>query len=484
MGSFRLLAWAGFGVLAVAALAHNLPRLSPGMYDWAEPGNVASALVQGRGFSDPFDGGTGATAWVSPLPVGVEAAVFLILGVKTPAAAAALLALSVVGLALANTLLLAALTPFGAVLRAAASTAFLAACALLPGGPLEVLSEAWLDILLSAALLWASLRAVRQPDRPGAAVLAILAFLAPLENAGLAVSVGFVALGLAWSRRGRPRGLLLPAAAVAAAVLSVGLWSARNLSALGRLVPLKSNSWFELHLANVDSLDGLPRMETVLRHLPYFDIAEFNRYKELGEVRYVDSFRDPALRALRGDPVHFAANVGRRLGAALVFMRREGGGQSTRFAFTPRDAALLSASGELIVLGPTQSLWSRIDSPPGEERAKLQALGLKDAGAIWLDWLTCRLAFDAQYRGPKGILLGFLTTGVPVMAFLLSAILRSGRLLPPAAWAAAIMAGMLLPYVLVNHNERHQLPLLLLQGVFVGALAQAAVDRFRGAPQP
>ena len=32
----------------------------------------------------------------------------------------------------------------------------------------------------------------------------------------------------------------------------------------------------ELHLANVDSADGLPRMETVLRRLPFFDVREFN----------------------------------------------------------------------------------------------------------------------------------------------------------------------------------------------------------------
>ena len=100
------LACSGLLVIAAAALVHNLPRLSPGMFDWAEPGNVAAAVLQGRGFSDPFDGGTGATAWVSPLPVWVEAAVFLAFGVKTAASAKALLVLSVLGLGAANALLL------------------------------------------------------------------------------------------------------------------------------------------------------------------------------------------------------------------------------------------------------------------------------------------------------------------------------------------------------------------------------------------
>src|ERR1700678_616696 len=143
MRGFRILAWSGAAVLAAVALLRNCPRLSSGMLDWAEPGNVAAALAQGRGFSDPFDGGTGATAWVSPLPAGVEAAVFVALGVKTTASAKALLALSVLGLAAANALLLSALAPFGPWARGAASAAFLAYCALVPGSPLEVLSEAW-----------------------------------------------------------------------------------------------------------------------------------------------------------------------------------------------------------------------------------------------------------------------------------------------------------------------------------------------------
>lgn len=484
MGSNRLLAWTGLLVLTTAALLHNLPRLAPGMYDWAEPGNVAAALVQGRGFSDPFDGGTGATAWVSPAPVLVEAAVFTAFGVKTPASASVLLALSVLGLAAANALLVAALRPHGRLLAAAASAWFLAFASLLPGGPLTVLSEAWLDILLSAALLWAALGAARDPGHPNTPAIVLVCFLAPLENAGLAVASAGVVAALAWTRRSKPRGLVLPALAALAALLAVGIWTARNMAALGRPVPLKSNSWFELHLANVDSADGLPRMETVLRRLPYFDVREFSRYKAMGEMAYVDSFRGPALTALRSDPLHFAANIGRRLGAALVFSRREGGGQSTRFPFQPGDAALLSASGELITMGPSLGLWARIDTPPAEERARLRSLGLRDEGAIWIDWLSSRLAFDQEYRGPLGIALSFLSAGIPVMALLLSAVVLSGNLLRPAAWAALVAAGMLLPYVLVNHNERHQLPLIAMQAVFVGALFQAALSRARGATVP
>lgn len=480
MARLPILALAGFLVLAIAGVLRNAPSLAPGMYNWAEPGNVAAALVQGRGFSDPFDGGTGPTAWVSPLPVWVEAAVFLALGVKSAASAGALLVLAVLGLAWANALLLSALAPYGPWARAAASAAFLAYCTLVPSGPLEVLSEAWLDILLSMALLWSALQAARTPSVRGRLALLAVAVAAPLDNAGLAVATGLVVAGLAWSHWPAAGALRLPMAAAALAAASVGAWTARNFAAFHRIVPLKSNGWFELHLANVDSDDGLPRMATVLRKLPFFDIAEFERYARLGEIAYVESYKAPTLAALRADPGHFIGNILRRAGDALVFCRREGGGAATRLHLRQEDAVRLVASGDLILLGQSGSgLWARIDADPAEMSARLHAMHLVDEGAVWRDWAEKRLAFDAAYRGPAAIVTGFLTAGVPVAALLFCALLAGGWPPSPAAWATLIGFGMLLPFVLVNHNERHQLPLVGLQAVAIGSLVQAGAARIR-----
>jgi hypothetical protein len=140
-------------------------------------------------------------------------------------------------------------------------------------------------------------------------------------------------------------------------------------------------------------------------------------------------------------------------------------------------------SGELITVGPTGGLWTRIDTPPLAERARLHELGLRDEAGILRDWSERRLDYDAQYRGPAGIAVGFATAGLPVAALLISALLLGGRLAPPAAWAAMIAFGMLLPYVLVNHNDRHQLPLVAMQAVAIGACAQAIAGRLGGRPE-
>lgn len=479
----RPIAWIGLVVLTAAAAARSLPHLAPGMLNWAEPGNVAAALASGRGFSDPFEGGTGATAWVSPLPVLVDALVFLVFGIKSHASAVALLCLSVCALAAANALLDSALHSYGRWTQSASCAAFLAYCILVPGGPLEVLSEAPIDILLSVVLLWAGLGMGPYPPRRKCAGLVAVAFLAPLENAGIALAVCAAVALLAWRTRQDRGGLVLPLAAAAATALAVLSWAARNESALGHPIPNKSNFWFELHLANVDAPSGLPRVENVLRRLPFFDVREFSRYASQGEVAYVDSFRSPALVAIRARPLHFVANVMRRAQDALVFCRRDGGAEHTNFHFAVSDWARLVTAGELITTGNSGGFWTRIDAPPFSEKLKLKSLGLTDPRGVEADWARCRLAYDQSNFGPWGIFVGYATAGIPAAAILIAAFLLGGRLPAPAAWAAGISLCMLLPYVLVNHNERHQLPLIAMQAVALGCLAQAAHGRLRPRPR-
>src|SRR5581483_5792938 len=183
-----------------------------------------------------------------------------------------------------------------------------------------------------------------------------------------------------------------PVLAAAAAAIAVGGWTARNALALGRFVPLKSNAWFGLHLANVDADDGLPHTETVLHRLPFFNRPEFQRYAALGELAYVDSFRAPSLAAIRGDPAHFAGNIGRRLVNATVFLRLAEGSMPTQRPISPPDLLKLVQAGEILPLGGASktNTWMRMDTPVAREEAALRALHLQDFPHLWQDWLEKR----------------------------------------------------------------------------------------------
>jgi len=475
-----IVALAGALALAIAAVILNTPALAPGAFNWAEPGNVAAALAQGRGFSDPFGGGTGPTAWVPPLPVALEASVFLAFGVKTAASAKALVVISTCGLAAANALLVFALRRSATPLAIIASAVFVGLSIGLSDGPMRVLSEAWLDLLLSAALLWAALEVGGESRHGASRVLVVASAAAALTDAGLALAALVVAAALAFAARDEAFVRRAALAAGAAAVLSAGAWTARNAAVFHRLVPLKSNFWFELHLANVASADGLPRAETVLHSLPFFDAGQFERYSSLGEIKYVDSFRAPTIAAIAAAPSHFAANIGRRLANALIFCRHDGGAVLTRGHFDAGDLQLLAGAGLLLPAGaPDRAFWTRIDMPPVRARVAVGALHLADPDGVWRNWAACRLDYDAQFGGMTNLGVGFLTAGVPTLALLLAALRGRGGLPRSARWAAVIGGAMALPYILVNHNDRHQLPLLAMQAVVMGTCVQAWVERPR-----
>jgi hypothetical protein len=88
--------WVAFAVRVLyLTLAHTY-RIRP--YDdhmlfGEEMGRIARGLATGYGFSDPFRGHTGPTAWVGPLFPLLLAGVFKLFGVFTPISAWVILTL-------------------------------------------------------------------------------------------------------------------------------------------------------------------------------------------------------------------------------------------------------------------------------------------------------------------------------------------------------------------------------------------------------
>src|SRR5258708_35369788 len=75
--------------LALMTIGHTYrfaPRDDHFGFGW-ETGRIARAIALGHGFSDPFHGATGPTAWIAPLYPYLLAAVFKISGVYSAASA-------------------------------------------------------------------------------------------------------------------------------------------------------------------------------------------------------------------------------------------------------------------------------------------------------------------------------------------------------------------------------------------------------------
>src|SRR5438477_5557955 len=88
-------------IVAVAMLArlasmvqhqfYEIPASYSHLFFGYEVGRIASAVVSGHGFSSPFPGPSGPTAWLGPVYPLMLAGVFKLFGIYTPASALAIL---------------------------------------------------------------------------------------------------------------------------------------------------------------------------------------------------------------------------------------------------------------------------------------------------------------------------------------------------------------------------------------------------------
>lgn len=261
-----------------------------------EAGNIASALAQGRGFSDVFRKPTGATAWLAPVYPLILSAIFRVCGAFTYSA--------FIAAVLLNCLLSAATTfPlfFAARRIAGVPAAALAAWlwALYPNGvilPFEWIWDTSLSAFLMATILWATVALGSTQKLRDWVAYGALWGVAVLTNPVLGV---LLPVFLAWLVLRRPGGSIV-AGKLAIAVLGVAFliclpWTIRNYSAFHRLIPLRSNFPFELWIGNNDIFDehavgGIQRIT---------QFGEIRLYTQLGESAFMDEKRRLASEFIR-----------------------------------------------------------------------------------------------------------------------------------------------------------------------------------------
>jgi len=313
--------------LLYITLAHTYRiRLSNDHFEFGwEMGRIARALATGYGFSDPFEGHTGPTAWTPPLYPLILGGVFKIFGVYTNTSAWVILAInSVFSAATAPTVYQIARRTF-ARNQDAAKIALWSGWlwALYPAAMQYAVKWVW-DMSLTACLFaWVILLALKLRDTPAATKL-WLAFgtlwgLIALSNSSLLAFLPFCALWIIWPAKnpGAPglasetwvsnlRNLTLAALCTLA---TVSPWIIRNQLAFHAFVPLRSNFGAELYESARLENEGYPTMAT-LTHSEFS--PDFKRYKRLGELAYSRDQGARARQVIKKYPGTFASHILKR----------------------------------------------------------------------------------------------------------------------------------------------------------------------------
>lgn len=281
-----------------ALLALDAGSVGRGGSAWSfghEPACIAQALVDGRGYSDPFGQGTGATAWLTPPYPLLLAACLQLFGGVNAGLATAVIVLQSLASALTCVLLVTLGREVGS-LRAGQLAGGL--FALYPIAISNSVQLIWDTSFVACALTALVIALLRVRDLAGAA-RAGLGYGALLLLNPAPLSLAPIAALFVW-RRGRAKAL----AAFLACAFAVCLpWMLRNRFALGSF-SLRPNFGVELRIGNHDEATGRPL--AFLFH-PSHVAGELELYRELGEVGYSDENMQRALAWIRAHPRAFAA---------------------------------------------------------------------------------------------------------------------------------------------------------------------------------
>jgi 4-amino-4-deoxy-L-arabinose transferase-like glycosyltransferase len=271
-------------------------------FGW-EMGRVGRSIALGQGFSSPYDGNTGPTAWEPPLYPYLIGGVFKIFGIYTQASAWVLLSINSLFAALTCVpIFLIAHRIFGQ--RVAVWSAYgWGLCPYVWYWSVRWIWDTTFTPLVLACIFLLALELQEWPDWSGWALFGALYGIGALGNPTMLAFLPFCGLWI-WRQRYR-RGLSsLGGIALSSVVFFLVLtpWLVRNYEVFGRFVFLRDDFGLQVRLGNGPYADGMlmPYLQ------PNLNTLELEKFQHMGELAYSNACKKLAFDWIQAHPGRFA----------------------------------------------------------------------------------------------------------------------------------------------------------------------------------
>jgi 4-amino-4-deoxy-L-arabinose transferase-like glycosyltransferase len=271
-------------------------------FGW-EMGRVARSIALGQGFSSPYDGNTGPTAWEPPLYPYLMGGVFKLFGVYTQAAAWVLLSInSLFATLTCIPIFWIAHRAFGERV-AVWSAGSWALCPYVWYWSVHWIWDTTFTPLVLACLFLLALELQEWPGLRGWVLFGALYGVGALANPTMLAFLPFCGLWI-WRQRYK-RGLSsLSGVALSSLVFFLVLtpWIVRNYEVFGRFVFLRDDFGLQVRLGNGPYADGM-----LMAYLqPNLNQLELEKFQRMGELAYADSCKRMAFDWIDKHPARFA----------------------------------------------------------------------------------------------------------------------------------------------------------------------------------
>jgi Dolichyl-phosphate-mannose-protein mannosyltransferase len=270
-------------------------------FGW-EMGRIGRSLALGQGFSNPYEGNTGPTAWEPPLYPFLIGGVFKLFGVYSRASAWVLLSINS---------LFATLTCIPVFLLARKTFGEgIARCSAYAWGlnpyvwywSIHWIWDTTFTPFILACIFLLALELQEWPGWQGWAIFGALYGIGALANPTMLAFLPFCGLWI-WRQRYR-RGLNSLGGVVIASVffwLALSPWLVRNYEVFGRFVFIRDDFGLQFRLGNWKGADGM-----LMAYLqPNLNRGELEKFQSMGELAYAEACKREAFAWVRDNPRRF-----------------------------------------------------------------------------------------------------------------------------------------------------------------------------------
>jgi 4-amino-4-deoxy-L-arabinose transferase-like glycosyltransferase len=271
-------------------------------FGW-EMGRVARSIALGQGFSNPYGGNTGPSAWEPPLYPYLMAGVFKIFGIYTYASAWVLLTINSLFAALTTIpIFLIAHKTFGERVAIWSARAW-AFNPYIWYWSIHWIWDTTFNPLILALIFLLALELQEWNGWRGWIYFGVLWGVGALASPSMLAFLPFCGLWIWWRRF--KNGLRSLRGVVLSSViffLALSPWLIRNYEVFGRFVFLRDDFGLQFRLGNWKRADGM-----LMAYLqPNLNKLEFEKFQRLGELAYAADCKRLAFDWIREDPKRFA----------------------------------------------------------------------------------------------------------------------------------------------------------------------------------